>query len=165
MSLSDPTYPYLSTGGYREQSLQPSLVDPRPHAQLASLILEVMVDIDRYIGDGWLPYDYLQEFTFPRDIDTDVTSTPTIPRDVGIATRMIADAPPEQRMHEGHPAAGDRVRDQPRALLPEAEAFDRRHPGFEYWPDEAFSKLDHYRRTGGSLAVSNPDVLGYPHAQ
>lgn len=162
--MQNPSLFYLSATDYRAQTQQSALVTPLLDPAVESILLEVMVDIDRYIGAGWIPYDYNQEFIFPRDIDTDATSTPYIPRDVALATRLIADALLLKRSKGILPQEIESESKFNHSYTKRKRSIER-DPGFEYWPDEAFSKLDHYRRTGGMFAVSNPDVLGYTRVQ
>ena len=148
--MTNPDVFYLSADDYRAQTLVPALVTPLSDDAVTSLLLEVMVDIDAYIGVGWTPLKDGQEFIFPRYQDTD----PGMPRSIAIATRLIADAILTKRSKGVLPhevvSEGNLGHNYQKKATPQARA------GFEYFPPEACAKLEPFIRSGGQLAVPDP---------
>lgn len=151
--MANPELFYLSADEYRTQSTAQALVSPLTDEQVTALLLEIMVAVDGYVGNGWTPLDDGQEFVFPRYQDTDAGDNGTIPRPVALVTRVLADALLTLRA---------------RGVLPHMVASEsslgltmkqtkQPEPGYEWWPPEAFAYLEQYRWNGGSFALSNPD--------
>jgi hypothetical protein len=151
---TDPETFYLSAADYRGKSLVSALVTPLTSEEVEELLLETMVLIDAYIGEGWSPSSENQEFIFPRYVDEDVNGTAEVPRSIALATRIIADAILEERQkgvlpHQvaGESSEGHSYQKHGRIIEPQQ--------GFELFPPSAIALLTKYRRVGGQWAADN----------
>lgn len=151
--MENPEVFYLSADDYEAVTTESALVDALEDEQVQELLLEAMVEIDSYIGEGWTRFDDDQEFVFPREQDVDEDDNPFIPRNVGIATRIIADAILKKRQGRILPHEVDSESRLGRSFTRRRQ--EAAESGYEHWPPEVFSKLQRYRQSGGELAVSD----------
>lgn len=145
---------YLSADAFRAKTQAPTLVTPLTDEEVEDLIIEAMIEIDAYAGDGWTPHDDAQEYVFPRLQDTDGEDNGTVPPTVALATRILADAILQQR-------SGGVLAHEVESETNLGHSYTKRRgaqapPGYEHWPPRLFALLANYRSFGGQLALNDP---------
>jgi hypothetical protein len=155
---SNPETFYLTAADYREQTTVPTLITPLTPEEVTDLLLETMVLIDAYVGDGWILFEDDQEFIFPRSVDEDEDGDADVPRPVALATRMIADAILEERQKGvlPHQVASESSEGHSYQKHTQSIEVDQ---GFAVFPPSAVALLQKYRRVGGQWAVEEDVVL------
>ena len=161
---SDPTYLYIEIADYRSDTNQSSLVGPDDatgpltDTQVKSLILESMVMIDGFVGEGWEPFDEDQEFVFPRCIDTDSAGAVDLPRTLTIAARLLCDHILVNRTKGINP---DDIQSES-DLGYSYSKFDRKSKtNSTQLPDAVVELLERYRVAGGGGFFGIPSYCEY----